>query len=307
MSTILLLKQMLMLFAMMVAGYIAFRRGIFDPVGQHQISKLIVNLLNPFLLLSALSGDKPAGGLTLSIQNLLSAIIYYILFVGISYIFFFLRKGDIKHRKLKQLMLIFSNLGFFGVPVVKALFGDGYVIYLIFYMLFFNLIAYTLGIFIASGGSKEGASFSPRSIVNVGTVTSVVALILYFMNVDIPETVANFCTYMGNACIPLSMILIGGSLAQLDLKAIFTDKEIYLFSLLRMIVVPAVCILIVRNLPFDQYIVRICCLVISMPIATLAGMLAEQYANEGNYCNKMTAMTTVMSVITVPLLSLLYL
>ena len=307
MSTILLLKQMLMLFAMMVAGYITFRRGLFDTVGQHQISKLIVNLLNPFLLLSALSGDKPSGGLTLSLQNLLSALIYYVLFVAISYLFFLLKKGDIQRRKLQQLMLIFSNLGFFGVPVVKALFGDGYVIYLIFYMLFFNLIAYTLGIFIASGGSKEGASFSPRSIVNIGTVISIVALILYFADVKIPETAASFCTYMGNACIPLSMILIGGSLAQLDLKAVFSDLEIYLFSLLRMIVVPAICILIVRNLPFDPSIVKICCLVISMPIATLAGMLAEQYAGEGNYCNKMTAMTTVMSVITVPLLSLLYL
>ena len=92
MSTILLLKQMLMLFAMMVAGYITFRRGLFDTVGQHQISKLIVNLLNPFLLLSALSGDKPSGGLTLSLQNLLSALIYYVLFVAISYLFFFLAK-----------------------------------------------------------------------------------------------------------------------------------------------------------------------------------------------------------------------
>ncbi len=307
MNSLLLLKQMLMLFAMMLSGYIAFRRGIFDPIGQHQISKLIVGLLNPFLLLSALSGDKPAGGLSLSLQNLFSAVIYYILFIGISYIYFFFRGGAVGHRKLKQLMLIFSNLGFFGVPVVKALFGDGYVIYLIFYMLFFNLIAYTLGIYIATSGSSEGGRFSPRSVINIGTVTSIIALILYFANVPIPPTVASFCTYMGNACIPLSMILIGGSLAQLDLKAVFTDKEIYLFSILRMVIVPAVCILIVRMLPFDPNIVKICCLVISMPIATLVGMIAEQYAHEGNYCNKMTAMTTIMSVITVPLLSLLYL
>ena len=129
---------------------------------------------------------------------------------------------------------------------------------------------------------------------------------LYLADVPISGTVESFFTYMGNACIPLSMLLIGGSLAQLDLKKVFSDKNIYGYILLRNIIVPGIGILILRMLPFDPVIVKICCLSASMPIAALSGMLAEQFAHRGNYCNKMIAMSTVLSVITVPLLSLLY-
>jgi len=154
-------------------------------------------------------------------------------------------------------------------------------------------------------GNKGG--FSLKSIINIGTISSVIALICYFAGIPIPPTAGSFFSYMGNACIPLSMILIGGSLAQLDLKDVFTDRRIYIYTLFRNILVPGVGILLLRMLPFDPVIVKICCLSIGMPIGTLVGMVAEQCAHRGNYCNKMTAMSTIFSVVTVPLLSLLYL
>ena len=88
---------------------------------------------------------------------------------------------------------------------------------------------------------------------------------------------------------------------------IFADKDIYIIVLIRNILVPGAGVLLLRLMPFDPAIVKICCLSASMPIAALSGMLAEQHARKGNYCNKMIAMSTVLSVVTVPLLSLLYL
>ncbi len=307
MNTLLLFKQMLMLAAMMISGYFAFKINLFNAEGQHQISKLVVNLLNPCILLSSLSGERPDEGLMLSLQDLAASLIYFCFFIAASYLYYVLRGGDVKKRKLKQFMIIFSNLGFFGIPIVKALFGDEYVIYLIFYMLLFNLLAYTLGFKLASSAGGKEYHFSLKSVINTGTVSGIVALVLYFTGIPIPETAATFLSYMGNVCIPMSMILIGGSLAQLDLKAVFTDKDVYFYILVKNLLIPAIGILIFRMIPFDDKIIRICCLISSMPIAALTGMISEQYANEGNYCNKMIAMSTIMSVVTVPLLSLLYL
>ena len=311
MNTFVLFQQMLMLFAMMIAGYAAFKVGFFDNTGQHQISKVVVNVLNPCLMLSAIAGDRAPGAMQLSLQNLMASAAFYIYFIIASFIFYFIKGRLVKKDKLElrieQLMMILSNIGFFGIPVVKALFGDEYIIYLIFYMLLFNVVAYTLGIYLAMPQGSEGPKFSPKQIINTGTVISVIAILLYFAEVPINETVGNFFTYMGNACIPLSMLLIGGSLAQLDLKEVFSDKEIYIYILLRNIIVPGLGIIILRMLPFDPVIVKICCLSTSMPIAALSGMLSEQYAHKGNYANKMIAMSTIMSVVTVPILSLLYL
>ncbi len=311
MNAFLLLSQMLMLFSMMIAGFIAFRRKIFDSAGQHQISKVVVNVLNPCLMISAIAGDKPSGAASLTLQNFVSALAFYLFLILSSYLFYFIRKTagkkDVSELKLEQLMMFLSNIGFFGIPVVKALFGDEYVICLIFYMLLFNIVAYSLGIYLAMPGGERSVRFSPGQIINTGTVISIIAIALYLADMPIPDTVASFFSYMGNACIPLSMLLIGGSLAQLDLKEIFTDSNIYLYVLLRNILVPGIGILILRMLPFDPVIVKVCCLALSMPIGALSGMLAEQYAHRGNYCNKMIAMSTILSVVTVPLLSLLYL
>ena len=311
MDTLLLFFQMLMLFSMMVTGFIAFRMKVFDSIGQHQISKIVVNVLNPCLMISAIAGDRPEESSKLALQNFFAALLFYVIFILASYIFFFVRgkfgKKDVQYLKLEQLMIFLSNLGFFGIPVVKALFGDEYVIYLIFYMLLFNIVAYTLGIFLAIPKDGKSKSFSPKMMINTGTVISIIAISLYLAGVPIPYTMGNFFSYMGNACIPLSMLLIGGSLAQLDLKEVFTDRNIYVYIVLRNILVPGIGILLLRMLPFDDSIVKICCLTASMPIAALTGMLAEQYAHKGNYCNKMIAMSTILSVVTVPLLSLLYL
>ena len=311
MNTFLLFQQMLMLFAMMVAGYTAFRMKVFNAEGQHQISRVVVNVLNPCLILSAISGDRVSGAATLGLQNFMAATAFYLYFIAASYVYLFVRsKTGSKDRhelRLEQLMLILSNIGFFGIPVIKALFGDEYVIYLVFYMLLFNIVAYTLGIFIALPDEERKKGFSPKSVINSGTLISIIAIVLYLAGIPVQETVGNFFTYMGNACIPLSMILIGGSLAQLDLKSIFADKDIYIFVLIRNILVPGAGVLLLRLMPFDPAIVKICCLSASMPIAALSGMLAEQHARKGNYCNKMIAMSTVLSVVTVPLLSLLYL
>ncbi|MCR5789951.1 MAG: AEC family transporter [Lachnospiraceae bacterium] len=311
MNTLFLFEQMLMLFAMMATGFSAFKVKLFNAEGQHQISKIVVNVLNPCLIISAVMGDKSPESRTLTVQNFILASAFYVFFILAGFLYYYLmkkrgRKGQDELR-LEQLMMFLSNVGFFGIPVIKALFGDEYVINLVFYLLLFNIVAYSLGIYIAIPKGSAGGGFSFRKIINTGTVISAIAIMIYLADIPVHETVGDFFSYMGNACIPLSMLLIGGSLAQLDLKEVFRDKNIYIYILLRNILIPGAGILIFRLLPFDQTIVKICCIVTSMPIAALSGMLAEQYARKGNYCNKMIAMSTILSVLTVPLLSLLYL
>ena len=81
MDTLLLFFQMLMLFSMMVTGYIAFRMKVFDSIGQHQISKIVVNVLNPCLMISAIAGDRPEESSKLALQNFFAALLFYAIFI----------------------------------------------------------------------------------------------------------------------------------------------------------------------------------------------------------------------------------
>ena len=320
----LLLRQMLVLFAMMMTGFLAFRLGVFGKTGQKEISALIVRILNPFLMISSiLSHSGEADGPVL-LQNLAMVSIYYAFMIAASFLYVRLRRFSRREQCLQQLMLVFSNVGFLGIPVVRAVYGPQYVLYLVFYMLFFNVIAYTYGIYLAgslapadtetapsrpANAGSRGASprrFRLRRIVNIGTVSGVIAILLFILRPPVPEPVQEFCSYMGNACVPLSMILIGGSLAQLPLREIFRNPENYIFTAVKMLIFPAAGILLARALPFTPEVKSVFYLVLSMPVASLAGMLAEEYGRSGNEVNKVTAMTTLASVLTIPLLSLLY-
>lgn len=351
---------MLVLFVMMAAGFIAFRRGIFGKTGQKEMSALIVRLLNPFLMISSILAHTGEADGTVLLENLLMVSLYYALLIGGSFAYVCVRRLSRRDRCLQRLMLVLSNIGFLGIPVVRAVYGPQYVLYVVFYMLFFNVLAYTYGIFLAGGlaGEQEanagtaqaggagaatnagtaraggagavtdvtdagiprsggagatqdvscgvGGRFALRRIVNIGTVSSLVAILLFIFRPPVPVPVQEFCTYMGNACIPLSMILIGGSLAQLPLGEIFRNPENYLFTAIKMLVIPSVGILLFKWLPFAGEVKSVFYLMLSMPVASLAGMLAEEYGRSGNEVNKVTAMTTLVSVLTIPLLSFLY-
>ncbi|MGX8728132.1 MAG: AEC family transporter, partial [Lachnospiraceae bacterium] len=151
----LLFRQMLVLFAMMAAGFLAFRLGVFGKTGQKEISALIVRVLNPFLMISSvLSNTGEVDGPVL-LQNLAMVGMYFAFLIAASFLYVRLRRFSRRDRCLQQLMLTLSNLGFLGIPVVRAVYGPQYVIYLVFYIMLFNVLAYTYGIYLASGLSAE--------------------------------------------------------------------------------------------------------------------------------------------------------
>ena len=119
---------------------------------------------------------------------------------------------------------------------------------------------------------------------------------------QVPVQVRSFLSYMGNLCIPIPMMLIGASLAKLTLRKVFLNRNSYLFCAFKLLVVPGIAILLFRNLPVAPELLQIFFLMFSMPIATIVGMLSEEYAGRGNDANQIIALTTVLSVVTIPLL-----
>ena len=153
---------------------------------------------------------------------------------------------------------------------------------------------------------EEG--FDIRKLLNPGTIASVTAILIFAFKIPVSAPVASLCEYMGNAAIPLSMMMIGVSLARLDLKRAFQGAENYIFLMVKMLAIPILAVLIVRQLPFNTRILGIFCITASMPVGGMVGMMAEEYGGngEGEECNKAIAMTTILSAVTVPLVSLFF-
>lgn len=297
-----LFPQTMVLLAMMVGGYIAFKRNWLTEEGWRSLNQITVKLLYPFLMLSIVSSYDYADGSSLVRQNLVLAVLYYAVMVLTGTVYCAVRRLEGQKKNIQKLMVIFSNIGFVGVPLVRALYGDSFTFYVLFYIMGFNLLCFTYGVYLAS----SGGGFDLKSFFNAGTIGTMAAIVIYLFRIPIPAPVQTFFDSLGGMIIPTSMILIGGSVAQQDLRAVVRNRENYLVSAGRLFLAPAIGILAVRFLPFDPRLKGIFVLLCAMPIASTAGTLAEVYSGAGKECNSTIALSTIASVVTIPVVFALY-
>ena len=154
MNFFVVLQQMLALFAMIFIGFYAYKVHWVTQDTSDRLSKLLVNILNPALLINGVLDKTVVAKKDLLLENLFYIFLYFVLLIGLSFpIAKVLRVGKMENRY--QLMLIFSNVGFMGIPVLRSIFGNGCVIYITFYILIYNILIYTLGIAFAQEKSAQ--------------------------------------------------------------------------------------------------------------------------------------------------------
>ena len=155
--------QMLMLFAMMLTGYWIWKKEWFDEAAYQKLSKIVVNILNPILVIYGVVGKDSGGDAELVLWNLGFVALFYVILIltGLVYVWVF-RPAE-SERRLYRLMTIFPNVGFMGIPVISAVFGEESMIYIVLYMLGYNLILYTYGLALARKAAED-AGFGDYSV-----------------------------------------------------------------------------------------------------------------------------------------------
>lgn len=323
--------QMLVLFAMMLVGYFAYKGGWLDDDSTGRISKLVVNVFNPVLVVNGVLGQSSREGGSKVLQNMVFMLFYFVLIIFISALLPMLLHAGKQRKSLYQVMSVFGNIGFMGIPVIKSIFGNEAIIYVAFYILVYNLMLYTYGVFLAGraareramwqvsvlggsadmpekkkGSTKFGAGFL-RRMINPGVVAALIAVIIFVTGLSVPESVNTFCDYMGNTTIPLSMILIGVSVAQADLKAVFCEWRIYAFILFRMIILPIVMAWLLRSflLPqsaVDPVVFGVFILELGMPVGSIIALIVREQGAEADFCTKGVVLSTLASIVTIPII-----
>ena len=313
MDLFLVARQMLVLFGMMLIGFFIFRLHWLEQDTVSRLSRLVVNIFNPFLTISSVFGKSYAATGNLFWENLMLVGIFYgILFLAGVLLVVLIRPKK-EDSPIYRLMTLLPNCGFMGIPVVSALLGKQYLIYVAIYMLAYNIIIYTYGIHLVTKEKKsQNQETRPgdflqklRAIfLNSGVIASVIALILFFGGFSVPARVESFCNYMGNPCIPLSMILIGCSLAAANIPAMLKNIKLYGFLLLKMLLVPISCALLIRYLPFHPTILKLFILMLSMPAGRMVVLVTEEYGGRTECAASGVALSTLASIVTIPIVSL---
>ncbi len=307
MSIFVIIQRMLMLLAMMALGYISYKKDWLDDLSYQKLSQVIVNVFNPALIINGALTANSSGGADMSLvkENLIFVVIYFGVSTIISYpIGMIFGKGN-KNGNIFQLMTIFSNVGFMGIPVISSIYGEGCIIYTTFYILAYNLCLYTIGTVLAQKSlPKEERHLGLSGLINIGTVCSLLAIIIFFSGMQFDQTILSFFNYVGNATIPLSMIVIGVSVARVPLREVFKGVDTYIFALTTLIIIPIAYAFAFRWLKNDPTIFGVFVLTAAMPVGSIVTMFIKEYGGDEGLCSRATIITTLLSIITIPIVAM---
>ena len=156
-------------------------------------------------------------------------------------------------------------------------------------------------------GKLQGTLEIVKKIFNIGVIACIAAMLLYFLQIPVPSFLQAFITNLGNLTAPLSMMIIGASLAQMPLKELFLDKKLLLFSLVKLLLLPAVWMIMVNRVAEQEILRGVCLVMMATPAGSMTAMLAQQYGGDYETASRGVALTTVLSVITMPLLAAVFL
>ena len=303
MDIVMITYQMLALFLLLVTGYVAYKAHVTNDDAVRYLTKLVLNVSLPAqILVSFLSNRGKVSNMTLLEVTGISLFCYVVYFL-VGVVFVIVTHTPKKQRKTYIFMLLFGNVGFMGYPVIQAVFGIDAMIYAVIFNVMFNFIIYSLGI-ILIGGEKTG-KFNPKLLINTPMVTALIALILFFTPIPLPEYLNDALNYLGNLTTPLAMIIIGGTIAKMKARELFNDWRIYVFTVFRLIVMPLAVLAAMNLLHEQQYLIRGTAVVLAAtPVATNATMLAIQYDGDVDLVSKGIFFSTVLSVASIPIVAM---
>ena len=307
MSITVVIQQMVIIFILIGIGMILFRRRLLSEEGSKQISGLIINVTNPALLICSTLDDGPKASLRdLGIALAAYAAVFAIL-IAVGFLLPCLLRVPKDLHYAYQMLTVFGNVGFIGIPLASAVLGSESLIFVSIFNLLFNLLIYTLGISLLqrAAGQAEKEVTIPSSgrlqkLVNAGTVSAAVTVIFYLGNFHVPTVISSALSYTGRATTLLSMLVLGVSVAQIAPKEIFSHPKLYLFTLLRQILVPIGCILFMGSLIDNRLILNTMLLMVAVPAANMPLMLAKQLDMETDSISQGIILTTILSLVTVP-------
>ena len=308
-------KQMLILFLMMLTGYAAYKKGIVSGEGAKSLSSAIINIFNPCLIISGVLNKTITYSTAMVTENLILVAVFFVVLILLSKIFARIMGLSAAEVNCYRLMMIFPNLGFMGIPLIEAAMGTEAVFYCasmiaLLNVVGYNLLVYSYGILLAMGNAPAADGQKPelpwKKVFNIGTGACAAAILIFAFHIRVPEVMGTFVDSVGNAAVPLSMMTVGIMVAQSDLRELVTDKKQLVLSAIRLLVIPAICIPLMKLLPVDPVSYGIFILLMAMPVGSVVMMVEKEYGTtDGSISAKSIALTSVLSVVTIPLVTYL--
>jgi len=294
--------QMMVLFLILAMGYVAGKTKVMTIDGNKNLSLLVNNITNPCnILYSALCTDHALSNREV-IELIGIAVAMYILLIACAQLIPRLLKVPRDQTGQYKFMMIFSNVGYMGIPVVAAIFGQEAVFCVSIFVMVFYVFIYTYGIYLICGGGLDGR-FQWRSLLSPMMVSSFAGIICYLCNIRVTGVLEATLDMVRMVTTPCAMLIIGCALSTISLKTVFFNWRLYIVALLKLLVIPCAAYICLKPIITNSIVLGAMVTIMAMPIASNFTMLSAQYDRDQKLAASSVFITTLLSVLTIPLLA----
>lgn len=294
------LYKTLVMTILALVGTATYKIGIVDESINKKLSDLVLTIFTPILLFTSFQKDFSNG--------LLSGLIVSIVLSGVSFLVIWgISKATVHGKEpdyacVEHIAIMYSNCGFIGIPMAQGIFGTDGVLYMTAYVAMANFLLWSHGIIVMSGKADV------KSLRKVFTSPTIIAIILgvlcFFLRIRMPQIVEEPMEMIASMNTPMAMMVAGANIAQANLKTVFKKVRLYWLSFVKLVIMPGALVILLHFVPVDETVKTIMVLSTSCPVGITGSLFALRYGKDAVYASELFAMSTIISIVTVPFMML---
>ena len=295
-----ILRQIVIMFIILLIGFGCSMKGLITKEGNKQLSAVALHIVNPLLIFMSYQSDYSSKLLRGLLWSFLLSGLSFAVTIGLSTL---LIKKKRPEHDLERFSAVYSNCGFIGIPLIRGIYGDEGVLYLTAYITLFNILIWTHGL-MTMKGSKDMKSFL-NSLKAPSVVAVFIGLIFYLLQIRLPDFLHTSLQYVSDMNTPLAMLIAGSAAAQTNVVKALKNSGLYIVAALKLVVLPLAAMALLHFIPAPHMVQMVVLIASACPVATTGTMFAIQYDKNPERCSEFFAVTTLLSGLTLPVVTML--
>lgn len=303
-----LFSNLVGLFLLIGVGFLAVRLKVIPAQTSKPLSSLLMKITLPATVFASLIRPFDPEFMKLGVIAIALSLLFFSLFVPLNLAISRLLRVPDGERGMWCCCATFSNTGFMGFPVAYALFGDEGLILAVLINIPFNFLLYSVGVWMVCKdvqGAKGSFSLG-KVLISPLNIGMCLGLIFYFTQISVPEAIFTPIEHLSNVTTPLSMLVTGMNLAQGKTSDVIRDKKAITCSLTRLLVCPVIAWAVMALIPnLNSLVMGVTLLIMAMPSPAATPIIGEQYNGNVQLGARVVFLSSLLCIVTLPLVSLL--
>lgn len=299
-----IVNQMIKFFLLMSLGYFLYKVDIFDNHFLKKTTSFMLHVTMPAMIIASALNEEVERNLGVFFTVFLIAAVMFSLLPIVGMVIAKIIGAKMENKGLYVFMIIFSNIGFMGFPIIESMLGAEAVFYTAIFNMLFNVLLFTIGVKAVNYPEKADKKSLKEIFVRPGVIGALVAVTIYLADIKLPEALQDSIASIGSLTTPLAMLMVGGALAKIPVNKVFNEKRVYVFTIIKQFIIPVLSWFIIKAFIKDEMLRVITLVMMAMPVANTAVMLATEYEKNEELAAKAVFITTITSLISFPLVLL---